>query len=108
MESGRARCGVALIVQESNTFSVATSTLADFEAQGLWLGTDAAERSRGSNTEIAGALAAIEGAGARAVPVLRAWAMSSGPLERDALARLRGILADALRAAGPLDGLVLD
>ncbi|GAA4469457.1 M81 family metallopeptidase [Phytohabitans houttuyneae] len=102
-----ARVAVASIIQETNTFAAQPSTLDDFTAQGLWVGAEAAERSAGTNTEIAGALARIAAGGAEAVPVVRAWAMSSGVLDRHAFTYLRGLLFDGLVAAGPVDALVL-
>ena len=71
------------------------------------MGVDAATRSASSNTEIAGALAALASSAVQPVPIIRAWAMSGGPLERDAFAELRDSFREALRLAGPLDGLVL-
>ncbi|MDQ7903766.1 M81 family metallopeptidase [Phytohabitans sp. ZYX-F-186] len=101
------RVAVASVIQETNTFAARPSTLDDFTAQGLWVGAEAAERSAGTNTEIAGALAEIAAGGAGAVPVVRAWAMSGGVLDSHAFAYLRGLLFDGLVAAGPLDALVL-
>jgi len=102
-----ARIAVASIIQETNTFAAQPSTLDDFTAQGLWAGAEAAERSAGTNTEIAGALERITAGGAEGVPIVRAWAMSGGVLDAYAFAYLRGLLFDGLVAAGPLDALVL-
>jgi len=73
----------------------------------VWTGAAAWERMRGTNTEIAGACEALLEAGAECVPLLRAWAMSGPPLAADAFASLSALLEAELRAAGPLDGLVL-
>jgi microcystin degradation protein MlrC len=102
-----ARIGVASILQETNTFSPLRCTLADFAAQGLYEGDEICHRLRGTNTEAAGALDALEEAGVDAVPLLRAWAMSSGRLTEDTLASLRARLRERLDQASPLDGLVL-
>lgn len=101
------RVAVASIIQETNTFSPRESTLADFAVQGLWTGAEADERSRGSNTEIAGALERLREAGVDAVPVVRAWAMSDGILAADAMAELERMLVVGLAEAGPLDAVVL-
>ena len=101
------RIAVASIIQESNTFSPAPTALDDFRAQGLWLAEQAAEESRGSNTEIAGAIEAIEEAGAVAVPIMRAWAMSAGPLTAEAMSGLEQMLESGLRSAAPIDAVVL-
>jgi microcystin degradation protein MlrC len=105
--SGSPRVGVASVMQETNTFAVGASTLADFERNGLHVGESAWERMRGTNTEVAGACEELHERGTSCVPLLRAWAMSGPPLAADAFARLAELLEEQLRAAGPLDGLVL-
>jgi microcystin degradation protein MlrC len=102
-----ARVGVASISQETNTFSPLPSTVADFEASGILEGPDMGPAVAGTNTEAAGALAALDGTGAVGVPVIRAWAMSSGRLTEGALADLCDRLRRRLRQAAPLDALVL-
>ncbi|GIE99931.1 microcystinase C [Paractinoplanes rishiriensis] len=101
------RIAVASIIQETNTFSPQPSTLDDFVAQGYWRGVEAADRSAGTNTEIAGAIAHVHRSGHQPVPIVRAWAMSGGVLTARAFAVLRGQLFDGLIGAGPLDALVL-
>lgn len=101
------RVGVAMIVQESNTFSPAQSDLDSFASQGLWIGQDAATQSASTNTEFAGAVTALTEAGYTAVPLVRAWAMSGGVLNQAAFEELARILAETISEAGPLDGLVL-
>ncbi|MEV0568735.1 M81 family metallopeptidase [Dactylosporangium sp. NPDC050588] len=104
--AARPRIAVASIVQETNTFSPQPSTLDDYTAHGLWLGADAAELAAGTNTELAGAVEALTAAGATAVPLLRAWAMSGGVLRAGAFERLRDLLTGGL-AAQPVDGVLL-
>jgi microcystin degradation protein MlrC len=101
------RIGVASILQETNTFSPLRCTLADFEAQGLYEGEEMRDRLGGTNTEAAGALEALGEAGVDAVPLLRAWAMSSGRVTAGTLAALCERLRHRLDEGGPLDGLVL-
>ena len=101
------RIGVASLMQESNTFSPRKCELADFESQGLHRGAEILDRYRGSNTEIGGALAELARHGVESIPLLRAWAMSSGPLREQALASLSALLTAQLRSAGRLDALVL-
>ena len=101
------RVAVASIVQETNTFSPVLSELADFTAQGLWVGEQAVKLSRNTNTEFAGAVGELRAAGVTVMPLLRAWAMSGGVLRAEAFDRLRKMLLDGLRAAGPVDGVVL-
>jgi microcystin degradation protein MlrC len=104
--SGGPRIGVVAIYQESNTFAPGRATLADFEAQGIYVGEEL-DRLRGSNTEAAGALEALHRREVQPVPILRAFAMPSGALTADASASLGRLLADRLAAARPLDGLVM-
>jgi microcystin degradation protein MlrC len=101
------RVGVASIVQETNTFSPVLSTFANFEQQGIFRGADVAQAFAGTNTEVAGALAEITSTGAEAVPIARAWAMSSGPVTKEALRELSRLLTEELVRAGHLDGLAL-
>ncbi|MFN8620268.1 MAG: M81 family metallopeptidase [Chloroflexota bacterium] len=103
------RIGVISVVQETNTFAAVPTTLADFERQGLAEGAAAAALVAGTNTELAGALEALAAAGpmVEAVPLLRAWAMSGGVLDRAALRALGDRVEATIRAAGALDGLVL-
>ncbi len=101
------RIGVASIIQETNTFARQSCTLADFEANGVSRGQEITEIYRGTNTEIGGMLEALDRRGATAVPLLRAWAMSSGRLTRPTLVSLADLLERELVQAGHLDGLVL-
>lgn len=107
LERGAPRIAVASIIQETNTFCPRFSTLEDFEAHGLYVGTQAADFVRGTNTEFAGALDELVQHGAEPVPIMRAWAMSGGLLTRNALESLRCLLVDTLSAAGSLNGMVL-
>lgn len=100
------RIGVASVLQETNTFSPRRCEFADFQAQGLLEGRDVWALV-GTNTEVGGALAALRTAGAEVAPVFRAWAMPSGPLTAAAFDELVDRLRRQLRAAAPLDGLVL-
>lgn len=101
------RIGAASIVQETNTFSPVPSTLNDFDGQGIFHGAEVAAAFAGTNTEVAGSLAEIENSGNEAVPVMRAWAMSGGPITDAALGELSEMLAWDLARAGRLDGLAL-
>jgi microcystin degradation protein MlrC len=101
------RIGVASVVQETNTFSPLSSTMADFASQGIFRGRGAGELFAGTNTEFGGALGRVAEEGLQPVPLLRAWAMSSGPIGRSDLEEMAGLLSGELAVAGPLDGLVL-
>lgn len=101
------RIGVASVMQETNTWSPVACTIDDFRCQDLAVGQDVFERYVDTLTEVGGALRAITSAGHQAVPLVRAWANSSGRLTSDTLAELRTLLAGQLLFSEPLDGLVL-
>lgn len=101
----RLRIGVASIAQETNTWSVVPCTLDDFTCQGLALGESALEYSD-TNTEFGGAIRSIRNEGCEPVPIMRAWANSSGRLTRATLDGLCDLLAQELRRV-EIDGCVL-
>lgn len=107
VSSARPRIGVACVCQETNTFSPLATSLSDFESQGLLRGRALTEVFAGTNTEVGGAVSELEALDCEAVPLVRAWAMSSGPISSGALAVLCELLEGELAAVEPLDGLVL-
>jgi microcystin degradation protein MlrC len=99
---------VAEIAQETNSFSPVPTTLRDFEAPGLLYGQEVLEKGAGKNTAVGGFLKAIAdhgGGEVSVVPILRARAMSGGPVERAVYERFKSELLEGLKAAGRLDGL---
>ncbi len=98
------RVAVASVLQETNTFSVTRCTMDDFS---ISTAAAALELSDGTNSEMAGAVTALGAHGATAIPIVRAWAMPSGPVTSDAFAALLELLGTGLAEAGPVDGLVL-
>jgi microcystin degradation protein MlrC len=98
------RVAVASVLQETNTFSLRRCSLADFS---IARAATALEQSVGTNSEMAGAVAALETHGATAIPIVRAWAMPSGPVTSHAFDTLRDLLGTGLAEAGGVDGLVL-
>jgi microcystin degradation protein MlrC len=100
------RIGVASIVQETNTFSPAATTFAEFESQGIFVG-EGARRFESVNTEAGGALAELGRRRAEPVPIIKTWAMSGGPITESALGQIADLLGSELARALPLDGLVL-
>lgn len=101
------RVAIAEVKQESNTFVPRPTTFADFAAWHHWLGEEALANSAGTNCEMAGFIDVLEPAGVEIVPIVATFAMSGGPVEPATVARLRDELAGGLRAAGPLDGVLL-
>jgi microcystin degradation protein MlrC len=102
----RYRIGVAAVLQETNTFSSARTTLEEFEAQSILAGERVNELID-TNTEAGGALTRLAELDVDPVPIFRAWAMSGGPITSNALDELLGRFRQALEKAGALDGLVL-
>lgn len=100
------RIGVASILQETNTWSPVPCTLDDFICQGLAVGHEADKRFADTNTEFGGALRAVREAGCLAIPLVRAWANSSGRLTAETLNSLCQLLAKELSFT-EMDGLVL-
>ncbi len=98
------RIGVASIMQETNSFAARSCGLENFT---VTIGDASRDRVRGTNSEMAGAIAAIEAVGATAVPLLHAWALPSGPVEDEAFSSLQSLLQEGLGSAGALDGLIL-
>ena len=100
------RIGIGGIVQESHSFSPASSSLDRFKALFYLKGEQVFEQQGGRNTEIGGAL--DEAGGVDTVPLFFAMASSSGrPLNDETLNDLQGQLVGAIESAGALDGLLL-
>ena len=101
---------VAELLMESNSFSPVLSTRKDFEAESLLYGDDIPGYSREEKKELAGFLKAVDEHGngkIRVVPILKARAMSGGPLERGLYEKFRKTIIDGLKAVDGLDGIYL-
>ncbi|MCY4373343.1 MAG: M81 family metallopeptidase, partial [Spirochaetaceae bacterium] len=105
MSDRRFRIGVGGMIQESHSFSPASSSLERFHS-GLYLrGPEVFDTLGSCRHEVAGALRELREA---AVPLFFAFAASSGrPLDDPTYGCLQDELLDAIRGAGPLDGLLL-
>lgn len=112
------RLGFARIAQETNTLSPVETTLADFRATHFLTGDALGRAVAPGGEEVPGMFRKaelggfVEGLAARRadvepVPLLSAWAVSSGPLTRAAFDALTEELVTRLRAGGPLDGVYL-
>lgn len=107
---GRCTIAVAEIAQESNSFSPVLTTLRDFEALGILRGTEVLEKGAMKDTALGGFLQAVADRGegqVSVVPILRAKAMSGGPVEREVYEGFKRELVEGLTAAGRLDGVYL-
>jgi microcystin degradation protein MlrC len=101
------RVGIVAILQESNTFLRARTTLDDFRRDLFVTGAGMREALAAAHHEVGGFFAGLAAAGLEAVPLLAARALPGGMLTADAVAALLAALDAALAAAGPLDGLLV-
>ncbi|MGH7365320.1 MAG: M81 family metallopeptidase [Candidatus Rokuibacteriota bacterium] len=102
------RLFLAMLSHETNTFSNVPTNRAQFEARDLRYGGEIVERFRGTGTCLGGMIAAAERLGATLVPSVAAAASPAGHVTRDIYEHVKQrILAD-LKAAGRLDGVLLD
>jgi microcystin degradation protein MlrC len=97
------RIGVAGITQESNTFAPVLSTLKDFSIE---TGLGVISTSRGTNTQVGGFVEELSSLGAEVVPLVSAWAVSSGPLEDSAFESLVSLLLRQIKE-NEVDGILL-
>jgi len=101
------RIAIGGIIHETHGFAESRTTLADFQAQGLYTGEAILAALRGTRAGIGGMIAASEGYGWQLLPTLYGAAMPAGLVAEEAYqTMLRGLL-DGLAAAMPLDGVLL-
>lgn len=101
------RVAVGSLVQETNTFAPTMTELATFEAVYLWRGDELLHSYGSAQVEVPAFFDVLREAGAEAVPLLAACAYAGGPITRVTFEQLVGELLDRLRAALPLDGVLL-
>ncbi len=100
------RIGIGSIFQESNQFAATQTDLALFHNSYVHDG-DALLQLAGTDCEVAGILAICAEEGAQPLPLLAARSVSGGALTDDCYTELKERLLARLRAAMPLDGLIL-
>src|SRR5690242_18536270 len=101
------RIAIASLMQESNSFSPLPTTVATFESYYLYRGDEILTGYGEARTEVPGFLAVLKASGAEPVPLLAAYAAASGTVTRPAFDALVGEMEERLRAAGPIDGVLL-
>jgi microcystin degradation protein MlrC len=101
------RIAVGSLMEEANSFSPIPTTVATFESYYVYRGDELLTRYGDARTEVPGFLAVLKEAGAMPVPLIAAYAAASGTVTREAFDTLVGEMEDRLRAAGPVDGLLL-
>ena len=99
---------VAMLSHETNTFSPIRTDRAQFEAHDLRYGGELLETYRSTGTCLGGMIDAAGTLDATLVPSLAATASPAGRVAKDFYAEARDRLLADLRAAGPLDGVLLD
>lgn len=107
IQNGR-RIALGGITHETNTYAtdvLGETVLADFD---VLRGAALVETLRSTRTYLGGALAAVDELGAEAVPLLHAYAQPGGTISHAAYAELRDELLARLRAALPVDAVVLE
>ena len=98
------RIGIASLTHESNTFASFTTALSDFH---ILRGSEIVEHYRSTFHEVSGFIAGADEYGYEIVPLFGADATPSGTVQAEAYAALVDELLDRIRAALPLDGLLL-
>jgi microcystin degradation protein MlrC len=101
------RIAIGSIIQEGNTFAPTLTGLEEFAADFLWYGEELLEKYRDMRVEVAGFLKVLEDVGATPVPLLAARACAGGPLTRAVMNYLVSELTTRLRAALPVDAVLL-
>ncbi|MBI2526513.1 MAG: M81 family metallopeptidase [Candidatus Rokubacteria bacterium] len=102
------RVFLAMLSHETNTFSNVPADRAQFEARSLHYGDDVVEAFRGTGTCLGGMIEAAERRGVRLVPSVAAAASPAGCVTSEIYAHVRTRLLADLRAAGAVDGVLLD
>ena len=100
------RVGVLALLQESNTFLDGVTTRRHFEEDLLAKGEAMRERLAESAHEVGGFFQGLAEAGIEAVPVFAARAYPFGVIAAEAFTGLVEEMLQALREAGPLDGVL--
>jgi microcystin degradation protein MlrC len=104
----RLRIAVGQIASESNHFVSSPCELDFFRKTGYLVEREALFTLMGADNEVAGMLATLQQAGdVEIIPLLAARANSSGPLSAACYDTLKARLVGPLRAAGPVDGVLL-
>lgn len=104
-----ARIAIGMISHETNTFSPIPTTLSSFaeERIGILEGDELVRRMSGSKTGLGGFLDVAQRQGWQVTGTVAASATPSGNVAAAAYDDLKGRMLAALRAAGPLDGVLL-
>lgn len=98
---------LASVLHEANSFARTPAPLSHFQRQGVFHGEQVAERFSQTRTEMAGFLEAAAEARWRVHTPIAVPCAPAGPMSADAFTQFRDAVLDGVRAAGPLDGVLL-
>jgi microcystin degradation protein MlrC len=101
------RVALGSISQESNTFVPFRTGMQGFIDHYVRRGDELLTGFGAARVEIPGMLAVLRAAGATPVPLLAAYAGAGGPIERPVFEALLGEMLARLKAALPVDGVLL-
>ncbi len=97
------------IIHETSTCVDTRTTLEDFEhGRGIIRGGAMLQQFRGTNVQTGGFIAAADEYGFELIPLLRASAFPGGLIRREDYDALKAELVERLKAAGRVDGVLLD
>ncbi|MBM3802225.1 MAG: M81 family metallopeptidase [Acidimicrobiia bacterium] len=96
------------ISHETSTFTTVPTTLQSYRERFLLRGPEILKVMRGTNTTLGGYIDGAEKHGFELIPTLLAEAHTSAPTPRAVFDGLVGELLDGIRAAGPIDGVLLE
>ncbi|MCC7283188.1 MAG: M81 family metallopeptidase, partial [Acetobacteraceae bacterium] len=102
------RLALIHVGQETNDFNPVPTTLRDYQAFGVYEGEEIFRRL-GTLGQVGGFCQAVQESGRaiETVPIIRAWAVAGGRIDRAAFDDFQQKIAEGLRAAGRIDGLAL-
>ncbi len=102
------RIALIHVAQETDDFNPVPTTLDDYRAFGILEG-DAVLSLVGGRNQVAGYFAAVEESGLdiETIPIIRGWAVAGGRITKEAFDLFHKKIADGLKAAGQIDGLML-
>jgi microcystin degradation protein MlrC len=108
MRRNAMRLAVIHVGQETNDFNPVPTTLRDFRSFGLYEGQEIFDKMSGLG-QIGGYLDAVaeSGEAVESIPIIRGWATAGGRLDTEARVFFEDKIRAGLKAAGKIDGLVL-
>jgi len=101
------RVAIASLVQETNTFVSFSTDIETFRTYYLRRGTELLDGFGSARVEVPGFLSVLRASEVQPVPILAAYAASGGPVTRKAFDTIVDEIVERLRAAAPLDGVLL-